>query len=103
MVPEKVKNILNAYNLQALEFEEGSTPTAETAAAKIGVIVGQIAKSILMRGKDGGYRMFVVAGDKRISSSKVKQTTGVKHSMCPPEVTLKVTGFKGRGDTPLPP
>ncbi len=37
MVPEKVRKILDAYNLEVLEFEEGSTPTAKKAAEMIGV------------------------------------------------------------------
>jgi len=76
MIPEKVQQILEAAGLEALEFEPGSTPTAAAAALKIGVTVGQIAKSMLMRGKDGAYRLFVLAGDRRVSSSKVKQLTG---------------------------
>ncbi len=101
MIPEKVAGILSQHGLEALEFEEGSTPTAETAAARIGVAVGSIAKSILMRGKDGVYRLFVLAGDMRISSKKVKLLTGVKHSMSNGEETFAVTGFRPGGVCPF--
>lgn len=101
MIPEKVRKVLQAHGLQALEFEEGSTPTATTAAEMIGVEVGQIAKSMLMRGKDGACRMFVIAGDRKISSSKVKKTTGVKHSMCSPEESYEITGFRPGGVCPF--
>jgi prolyl-tRNA editing enzyme YbaK/EbsC (Cys-tRNA(Pro) deacylase) len=100
MIPENVQQILEAAGLEALQFEPGSTPTAAAAAEKIGVTVGQIAKSILMRGKDGVYRMFVLAGDMRVLSSKVKQLTGVKHSMSPKEETYEVTGFRPGGVCP---
>ncbi len=93
MIPTHVQTVLNTHNLSALEFEPGSTPTAESAAAQIGVKVGQIAKSILMRGKDGVYRMFVVAGDRKISSGKVKRLAGCKHSMTGAEETREITGF----------
>jgi len=93
MIPENVRTVLEKHSLEALEFEPGSTPTAEMAAEQIGVAVGQIAKSILMRGKDGTYRMFLLAGDKKISSGKIKRLTGVKHSMTGPEETRKITGF----------
>ena len=53
MIPEKVKAVLDAHNLRAVEFEEGSTSTAKAAAEKLGVIVGQIAKSLLLIGKNG--------------------------------------------------
>lgn len=64
-IPPKIQAFLDNHNLSALEFEPGSTPTAETAALRIGVPVGQIAKSILFKGKDGRYRLVVVAGDKK--------------------------------------
>ncbi|RKX74151.1 MAG: YbaK/EbsC family protein [Spirochaetes bacterium] len=101
MIPEKVKSVLENYGLMALEFEEGSTPTAEKAAEKIGVAVGQIAKSILLKGKDDKYRMVVLAGDKKISSSKIKKLTGVKHSMTSAEETRRVTGFSPGGVCPF--
>jgi prolyl-tRNA editing enzyme YbaK/EbsC (Cys-tRNA(Pro) deacylase) len=101
MIPQKVASVLDSYGLTALEFEEGSTPTAETAAARIGVAVGQIAKSILMRGKDGRYRLFLLPGDRRISSKKVKQLTGIKHSMTGAEETYEITGFYPGGVCPF--
>ena len=47
MIPDKVKKLLDANGLVALEFEPGSTPTAELAAARIGVELSRIAKSLL--------------------------------------------------------
>ena len=93
MIPQTVQTVLDTHKLSALEFEPGSTPTSDLAAEKIGVKVGQIAKSILMRGKDEKYRMFLLAGDRKISSGKVKRLTGVKHSMAGSEETQRVTGF----------
>ena len=101
MIPERVRTVLDEHGLTALEFEPGSTPTAPTAAEKIGVSVGQIAKSMLLRGKDGKYRLFVLAGDHRISSAKVKAVTGSKHSMCSSEETTRVTGFRPGGVCPF--
>ena len=93
MIPTKVRTVLEQESLKALEFTPGSTPTAAMAAEQIGVEVGQIAKSILMRGKDGVYRMFLMAGDRKISSGKVKRFTGVKHSMAGADETEQATGF----------
>lgn len=101
MIPDNVQTVLDAAGLSALEFEPGSTPTAATAAEKIGVSVGQIAKSMLMKGKDGRHRLFVLAGDVRVSSAKVKSLTGVKHSMCSAEETFEATGFKPGGVCPF--
>ncbi len=101
MIPENVQKVLEVHGLEALEFEPGSTPTAEKAASRIGVKVGQIAKSILLSGKDGKYRMVVLAGDRKLQNNKLKALFGVKTSMAGPEETLKVTGFPPGGVCPF--
>jgi len=100
-IPENVQKCLQQHGLKALEFEPGSTPTAESAAERIGVPVGQIAKSMLFKGKDGNFRMVVAAGDRRISSKLMKQVTGYKHRMATAEETLAMTGFKHGGVCPF--
>lgn len=100
-IPAKVRNFLEKHNLSALEFEPGSTPTAETAAQRIGVPVGQIAKSILFKGKDEKYRLVVAAGDKKINSGALKRATGAKHRMANAAETEEVTGFLPGGVCPF--
>lgn len=100
-IPEKVQAFLESHGLCALEFEPGSTPTAETAAKRIGVPVGQIAKSILFKGKDDIYRLVVAAGDKKINSGALKRATGAKHRMASAEETKKATGFLPGGVCPF--
>ena len=101
MIPEKVRTVLDRHGLKALEFEPGSTPTAEMAANRIGVTVGQIAKSILLSGKDGRYRMVLLAGDKKLSNGKLKSLLGVKTSMASADETLRLTDFKPGGVCPF--
>ncbi len=94
MIPARIKIILDDNNLTALEFEEGSTPNSVTAAAKIGVEVGQIAKSLLFKGRDGRFFMIVCAGDCRTSSKKMKILTGIQTRMARPGELMDITGFK---------
>ncbi|HCM27634.1 MAG TPA: aminoacyl-tRNA deacylase [Treponema sp.] len=101
MIPEKVRRVLDAHDLSALEFESGSTPTAETAAARIGVEVGQIAKSLLFRGASGRLVMIVCAGDRRVSSGAAKRLAGEKLSMANAEETENATGFRPGGVCPF--
>jgi len=93
MIPTDVRNFLDKNGLEAIEFEEGSTPTAVTAAAKLGVDTGQIAKSILLKGKNGSFFLVVCAGDKRIDSKKAKALTGTKIRMATKEELFDVLGF----------
>jgi prolyl-tRNA editing enzyme YbaK/EbsC (Cys-tRNA(Pro) deacylase) len=94
MLPDKVRRVLDAHGLKAIEFEEGSTPTSVLAAQKLGVAVGNIAKSLLFLGKDGKYRLLVCPGDRKVSNSKLKAVFGVKSRMATGEETLAATGFK---------
>lgn len=94
MIPAKVMAVLQQHGLRALEFEPGSTPTSELAAARIGCAVGQIAKSMLFKGKDGVFRLVVCPGDRRVDNRKLKQTFGVNARMATAQETEAVTGFR---------
>ena len=101
MIPKNVKLVLDQHGLEALEFEAGSTPTSELAAAKIGCEVGQIAKSMLLKGKDGQFRLIVCAGDKRVDNKKLKAALGVKARFATAEETEVETGFTPGGVCPF--
>ena len=101
MIPDRVRKILAENGLEALEFEEGSTPTAKMAAEKLGVSVSQIAKSILLKGKDEKYYMVIIEGDAKLSSSKAKKLTGTKVRMATAEESFEVTGFYPGGICPF--
>lgn len=101
MIPDKVRHILEANNLTALEFATGSTPTSELAARQIGVAVGQIAKSMVLKAKSGRYYLAICPGDKRICSKKAKQAVGSKVRMANSDETEAATGFKPGGVCPF--
>jgi prolyl-tRNA editing enzyme YbaK/EbsC (Cys-tRNA(Pro) deacylase) len=101
MIPEKVQKILSANGLSALEFEPGSTPTAELAAARIGVEVSRIAKSLLFKGKDGAYYLVVCPGDKRLPPSALKRAAGSKLTMTSADETETITGYRPGGVCPF--
>lgn len=101
MIPEKVQQALKAYGLEAIEFEDGSTTTSERAARKLGVKTGQIAKSLLMKGKDDKFRMIICAGDRKISTSELKKLIGVKARMATSDEVYETTGFRPGGVSPF--
>lgn len=101
MIPDKVKHQLNAHGLAALEFEAGSTPTSAAAAERIGVEVGQIAKSMLLKSKDDRYFLVVMPGDRKLSNGKLKAVLGVKTRMATPEETEEATGYRPGGVCPF--
>jgi len=101
MIPDKVQKVLKENNLSAIEFEEGTTPTAKMAADKLGVTVGQIAKSLLFIGKNGRFYLAVCSGDRKISSSKLKKVIGVKARMANRDETYGATEFYPGGVCPF--
>jgi prolyl-tRNA editing enzyme YbaK/EbsC (Cys-tRNA(Pro) deacylase) len=101
MIPEKVQKILREHDLQAIEFEPGSTPTAVLAAEKLGVGVGNIAKSLLFVARDGRYFMVLCPGDRKIANTKLKAAIGVKTRMANAEETRAATGFQPGGVCPF--
>lgn len=101
MIPEKVARVLQAHGLAAIEFEPGSTATSQLAAERLGVLVGQIAKSLLFLGKDGRYAMLLCPGDRKASSAKLKAALGVKTRMARRDETLAATDFEPGGVCPF--
>ena len=63
--------------------------------------MGQIAKSMLFKGKDGAFRLVVAAGDTRINSGLLKKATGFKHRMATSDETFAATGFRPGGVCPF--
>jgi prolyl-tRNA editing enzyme YbaK/EbsC (Cys-tRNA(Pro) deacylase) len=101
VIPEKVRRVLVSAGLEAVEFDEGTTPTAPMAAAALGVEVGQIAKSLLFKGKDERFCLVVCPGDRRVSNAKLKAAIGVKARMATAEETHAITGFSPGGVCPF--
>jgi len=101
VIPHKVQTVLEENNLAALEFAPGSTPSSEAAANQIGVEVGQIAKSMLLKAKTGRYYLAVCPGDLRICNKKAKTIIGSRVRMAQASETLHETGFRPGGVCPF--
>jgi prolyl-tRNA editing enzyme YbaK/EbsC (Cys-tRNA(Pro) deacylase) len=101
VISERVSRVLALHGLAAVEFEPGSTATSQLAAERLGVLVGQIAKSLLFLGKDGRHAMLLCPGDRKASSAKLKAALGVKTRMARRDETLAATGFEPGGVCPF--
>lgn len=101
MIDKKMKEYLNTNNLNFYEFPDGTTPTSVDAAEKLGVEVGQIAKTILFIGKSKKTYLIVCSGNRKISSSKLKKTIGEKAKLASYNETEKFTGYTPGGVCPF--
>lgn len=98
---QRVREYLQQRNpgLRIIELD-ADTSTAPLAAAALGTEVGQIAKSILFKGKND-YFMIVAAGDIRIDNKAVKELAGTRVRMANADEVLAVTGFPVGGVCPF--
>lgn len=101
MIPKKVEEFLNKHGLSYTEHEPGSTATAEMAAARNGVQVGQIVKTMVCISKSGQSFLVLCPGDKKINSSKLKAATGTGTKFATPEETFQLTGYHPGGVCPF--
>ena len=80
-------------DLHVLELSE-STRTADDAANAVGCEVGQIAKSLVFRGRQSDAPiLFVVSGANRVNVSRVASVVGEKLSKADADFVRLHTGF----------
>ncbi len=100
---KRVQTALDAFGL-ALQVVElpTSTRTAAEAAASIGCTVGQIAKSLVFRGKQSGQPVLVVAsGVNRVDVKRVGRLLGEKIGRADADFVRQQTGFAIGGVAPV--
>ena len=100
---QKVQTTLieRGTTLKVVEFIE-STRTSAEAAERVGVSLGQIAKSLIFKGKTSGKPVLVIAsGANRVDEKKVSALLGEKIGRADPEFAREATGFVIGGIPPL--
>lgn len=100
---QRVQQALDAFGfaLQVREFA-ASTRTAQDAADAIGCTVGQIAKSLIFKGKDSQLPILVIAsGCNRVNEKAVKQHLGEKLDKADAAFVLEHTGYAIGGIPPV--
>ena len=99
----KVKAVLDemGYDFNILEFSD-STRTAQDAAKAVGCLVGQIAKSLIFKGKSSQKPILIIAsGTNRVNEKLVKEYIGEKLEKADAEFVLEHTGFVIGGIPPV--
>lgn len=99
----RVQSALEAAGL-AVEIREtdDSARTAEGAAAAVGCVVDQIAKSIIFRGEATGHvLLFLTAGGNRVDPAKATALAGQPLGKADAELVRSETGFAIGGVAPV--
>jgi Cys-tRNA(Pro) deacylase len=100
---QKVQNALTerGANLKVIEFTE-STRTSAEAAERVGVSLGQIAKSLIFKAKTSGKPVLVIAsGANRVDEKKIAALLGEKITRADPDFAREATGFVIGGIPPF--
>lgn len=85
---------------EILRLRPGEAKTSAAAAQAVGCELGQIAKNILLIGKENRI-LVVTSGDRRINISKVSSLVGEKLRLATPREVLEETGFPVGGIPPF--
>lgn len=99
----RVQNALAAHGVscQVVELPQ-STRTAAEAAETIGCSVGQIAKSLIFKGKDSGRPVLVIAsGEHRVDEERIGELLGEPIGRADAAYVREKTGFVIGGVPPL--
>lgn len=93
------------FPLEIILFEQ-STSTSVLAAQALGVEVGQIAKTLVFKGKekeDGKAPCVIVvtSGDVRVDSKRLKELVGFKPKFADGDEALAITGYPPGGVCPF--
>jgi prolyl-tRNA editing enzyme YbaK/EbsC (Cys-tRNA(Pro) deacylase) len=101
MSAESVRAWLAAHapDLERIEAHD-TTATVESAARTLGVLPGQIAKTLAVRAGDHLF-LIVARGDARLDNRKCKDEFGARPRMLGPDETLEVTGHPVGGVCPF--
>jgi len=104
---ERVKHFLNTlpFPLKIILFDE-CTRTSVLAAQALGVEVGQIAKTLVFKGKNNGDEttqgvIVVTSGDVKVDTKKLKQLVGFRTRFADGDEALALTGFPPGGVCPF--
>lgn len=80
---------------------DGAARTSQEAAEQLGILVGQVAKSVIFKHKESGSHVLVIAaGDRRVDEKKVAALVG-KIGRADAEFVKAQTGFSIGGVSPV--
>ena len=100
---QKVQDALKAlgFDLTVIEHAE-STRTAQEAADRVGVTLGQIVKSLIFKGKASGKPILVLtSGANRVNEKRIKEYAGEKIGRADADFVRAVTGYAIGGIPPI--
>jgi len=100
---QKVQDALSdlGFDLTVIEHSE-STRTAQEAAERVSVTLGQIVKSLIFKGQKSGKPILVLtSGANRVDEKRINAYAGEKIGRADPDFVRAVTGYAIGGVPPI--
>jgi prolyl-tRNA editing enzyme YbaK/EbsC (Cys-tRNA(Pro) deacylase) len=100
---QRVQDLLTAsgFDCKVIEFTE-STHTAQEAAERVGVTLGQIVKSLIFRGGQTGKPILVLtSGSNRVNEKRMQEYAREPVLRADADFVRSVTGFAIGGVPPI--
>lgn len=100
---QKIQDALHdlGFDLTVIEHTE-STRTAQEAADRVGVTLGQIVKSLIFKGKTSGKPILVLtSGANRVDEKRIKEYAGEKIERADADFVREATGYAIGGIPPI--
>lgn len=100
---QKVQDALNKMGFDLTVIENTtSARTAQEAADRVGVTLGQIVKSLIFKGKKSGKPILVLtSGANRVDEKRIKAYAGEKIGRADADFVRAVTGYAIGGVPPI--
>ena len=100
---QKVQDALNALGFELTVIENAtSARTAQEAADRVGVTLGQIVKSLIFKGKKSGKPILVLtSGSNRVDEKRIKAYAEEKIGRADAGFVREVTGYPIGGVPPI--
>ncbi len=99
----RIQQVLQQHNLdiKVVEFKD-TTRSAQEAADTIGCEIGQIAKTLIFKGKDDQKPVCIIAsGKNRVDEKKIERLIGQAIEKSDADFVLEHTGFAIGGVPPV--
>jgi prolyl-tRNA editing enzyme YbaK/EbsC (Cys-tRNA(Pro) deacylase) len=100
---QRVQDALAALGLASRVVELSvAARTSQQAADALGIVVGQIAKSLVFRAATSGRAVLVIAaGDRRVDEARIAELLGEPIERATPEFVRSASGFAIGGVAPV--
>ncbi len=98
---DKIEHFLNQYKISyRLATYPKKVKNSQEASAHIGLPIGQIAKSLIVKMKDN-FLLFLLPSDKKLNTISIEKQLDAKIKLATPDEVFEISGYNIGTVSPL--